>query len=245
MRHDRINVNALGCRLSLPFCNFTQWIKRYNLFCCFSFAQFQSVDGELRKRTEGKESTEGLPRATMVTLSGGAASYPRKPKPQNRLWNNEALLVDVMSRIGFPLAFVAFNLIYWIYYVYIVVWWGCWQDARFILTMLALSQISTVWQYLKLTTDKHTATNYETQETHLQNRSVNIHIHYLQRAKYCLNTFISCTNIIWSDMLEIDVVFLSSVVVNNMKQKLHPEKKLVVLSSTTEINRYNYVPGLT
>ena len=114
-----IELISLGYRLSpLVLC----YLVNQKAKCVLFFpVRFQSVDGELRKRTEGKESTEGLPRATMVTLSGGAASYPRKPKPQNRLWNNEALLVDVMSRIGFPLAFVAFNLIYWIYYVYIVV----------------------------------------------------------------------------------------------------------------------------
>ncbi len=56
----------------------------------------------------------------MVTLSGGAASYPRKG-PKRGLRHNQALLVDVMSRIGFPLAFLAFNVIYWIYYIYIIV----------------------------------------------------------------------------------------------------------------------------
>ncbi len=83
------------------------------------------MEAELRKRAEsGKDPAAeggGLPRATMVTLSGGAsASYPRRPRSK-KLCNNEALLVDIMSRIGFPLAFLAFNLIYWIYYVYIVV----------------------------------------------------------------------------------------------------------------------------
>lgn len=34
--------------------------------------------------------------------------------------SNQALFVDVASRIGFPAAFTIFNVVYWIYYLWVI-----------------------------------------------------------------------------------------------------------------------------
>lgn len=43
------------------------------------------------------------------------------PEPENRGWNkfkhNKALMVDVLSRILFPVLFLVFNMIYWPLYL--------------------------------------------------------------------------------------------------------------------------------
>ena len=42
-------------------------------------------------------------------------------KKKSKCLQDKAMFVEVCSRIGFPLVFIVFNLIYWIYYLFLVV----------------------------------------------------------------------------------------------------------------------------